>query len=138
MVADGLTAELFDAEAWVLAAKRAGMRYVVLTTKHHDGFCLWNTSTTDWNAVRRGPRRDVVAEFVAACRRHGLRVGLYWSWVDWHQADWAKEFLWSDLASWRRPLKDPVAHERLISFLHAQVRELMSNYGTKPTNPPLG
>ena len=121
--------EHFDADTWVRTAKRAGMKYMVLTTKHHDGFCLWNTTTTEFNATKIGPRRDVVREFVAACRRHGMRVGLYWSWVDWSYPDWAKEFIWSDLSKWRKPFKDEKKHDRLVKYLHAQVRELLTNYG---------
>ena len=122
-------AERFDADAWARSAKRAGMRYMVLTTKHHDGFCLWNTKTTRFNAVRVGPRRDVVRAFVDACRRHDIRVGLYWSWVDWNYPDWAKQFIWTDLNQWRQPLPGPKAHDRMVEYLHGQVRELMTNYG---------
>jgi alpha-L-fucosidase len=122
-------AERLDVDAWVKTAKAAGMTYMVLTTKHHDGFCLWDTKTTDFNAVKTGPRRDVVREFVEACRRHGIRVGLYWSWVDWNYPDWAKEFIWSDLNLWRQPFKDPAKHARMVDYLHAQVRELMTHYG---------
>jgi alpha-L-fucosidase len=122
-------AERLDVDAWVKTAKDAGMKYMVLTTKHHDGFCLWDTRTTDFNAVKTGPRRDVVREYVEACRRHGMRIGLYWSWVDWNYPDWADEFIWSDLNLWRQTFKDPAKHARMIDFLHAQVRELMTQYG---------
>ena len=124
-----LTAEQLDVDAWVRTAKAAGMRYLVLTTKHHDGFCLWDTKTTDFNAVRTGPRRDVVREFTDACRRHGVRVGLYWSWVDWNYPEWAARFIWSDLQTWRQPFDDPAAHARMVEYLHAQVRELLTQYG---------
>jgi alpha-L-fucosidase len=63
------------ARTWARLAKQAGMRYMVLTTKHHEGFCLFNTQYTDYNAVRHGPGRDLVAEYVAAARAEGLRVG---------------------------------------------------------------
>lgn len=128
-VAERFVAGHFDADAWVSAARKAGMKYMVLTTKHHDGFCLWDTRTTEFNAVRSGPRRDVVAEYVAACRRQGMRVGLYWSWIDWNYPDWAQRFVWSDLKEWRQPLPDPAAQERLVQYLHAQVRELLTHYG---------
>ena len=121
--------ERFDADAWVRTAKRAGMKYMVLTTKHHDGFCLWNTTTTEFNATKIGPHRNVVREFVEACRRHGMQVGLYWSWVDWNYPDWAKEFIWSDLNTWRKPFQDEKKHDRLVKYLHAQVRELMTQFG---------
>jgi alpha-L-fucosidase len=121
-------AEQLDVDAWVRSARDAGMRYVVLTTKHHDGFCLWDTATTDFNAMRTGPCRDVVRAFVDACRRHGLRVGLYWSWVDWSYPDWAARYVWTDLNEWRQPLPGN-AHDRMVDYLHAQVRELMTHYG---------
>jgi len=129
-LAERFRAERLDVDAWVRAAKAAGMKYVVLTTKHHDGFCLWDTQTTDFNAAKIGPCRDVVREFVDACRRHGLRVGLYWSWVDWNYPAWAERFAWTDLNLWRQPFDDPAAHDRLVCYLHAQVRELMTVYGT--------
>lgn len=122
-------AEQLDVDAWVRSARDAGMKYVVLTTKHHDGFCLWDTATTDFNATRIGPRRDVVREFVEACRRHGLRVGLYWSWVDWNYPDWAARYVWTDLQEWRQPLPGD-AHDRMVDYLHAQVREMLTQYGT--------
>ncbi len=128
-LAENFTAERLDVDAWVIAAKSAGMKYMVLTTKHHDGFCLWDTKTTDFNAAQVGPHRDVVREFTDACRRHGIRVGLYWSWVDWNYPDWAKQFVWTDLNLWRQPFDDATAHDRLINYLHAQVRELMTDYG---------
>lgn len=128
-LAQDFRAENFDADAWVRTAKRAGMKYLVFTTKHHDGFCMWNTKTTAFNAVKIGPRRDVVRAVVEACRRHKLRVGLYWSWVDWNYPDWAKRFIWTDLNKWRQPFEDAAAHDRLIRYLHAQVRELLTNYG---------
>ena len=128
-LAQDFRAENFDADAWAAAAKRAGMKYLVFTTKHHDGFCMWNTKTTAFNAAKIGPRRDVVRAVVAACRRHNLRVGLYWSWVDWNYPDWAKRFIWTDLNQWRQPFEDAAAHDRLIRYLHAQVRELLTNYG---------
>lgn len=122
-------AERLDVDAWARTAHEAGAEYMVLTTKHHDGFCLWDTRTTDFNAVKTGPRRDVVREFVDACRRHGLRVGLYWSWVDWNYPDWAARYVWTDLNQWRQPLTPPAAHERMVEYLHAQVRELLTQYG---------
>ena len=101
------TADRLDVDAWVRAARDAGMKYMVLTTKHHDGFCLWDTRTTDFNAAKIGPRRDIVRAFVDACRRYEMRVGLYWSWVDWNYPPWARQFIWTDLNEWRQPLAIP-------------------------------
>ena len=102
---------------WARLARDAGMRYMVLTTKHHEGFCLWNTEQTDYNAVKRGPGRDLVAEYVDACREFGLKVGFYYSLMDWHHPDGA------------RSAYDPEARRRFLDFTHGCVRELMSNYG---------
>ena len=102
---------------WARLARNAGMRYMVLTTKHHDGFCLFDSELTDFNAARLGPRRDLVAEFVAAARAEGLRVGLYFSPMDWRHPDGT------------RCARDARARRRFVSLTHGLVRELMSNYG---------
>jgi alpha-L-fucosidase len=112
------TAENYDPDEWARLAKEAGMRYMVLTTKHHDGFCLFNTDTTNRNAVKQGPKRDLVKEYVEACRSHGLKVGLYFSWPDW-----------SFPAFFDGPEKNPEAWDNYIEIIHEQVRELCSNYG---------
>jgi alpha-L-fucosidase len=74
----------FDADAWVAAAKSAGMTYIVLTAKHHDGFCLWPSKFTDHSIANTPFKRDVVGELAAACRRGGIKLGLYYSQPDWH------------------------------------------------------
>lgn len=102
---------------WARLARNSGMRYMVLTTKHHDGFCLFDSKLTDFNAARLGPRRDLVAEFVAAARAEGLRVGLYFSPMDWPHPDGT------------RCAKEERARRRFVSHTHGLVRELMSNYG---------
>ena len=102
---------------WAKLAKQAGMKYMVMTTKHHEGFCLWNTEQTDYNAFRRGPGRDLVREYVDACREFGLKVGFYYSLMDWHHPDGA------------RCAGDEKARRRFVDFTQGCVRELMSNYG---------
>lgn len=102
---------------WAKLAKQAGMRYMVMTTKHHEGFCLFGTELTDYNAVKHGPGRDLVAEYVEAARAEGLRVGFYYSLMDWHHPDGA------------RCKKDEAARRRFVDFTHAIVRELMTKYG---------
>ncbi len=82
-LADKFTAEKFDAESLCDLAVRAGMRYMVFTTMHHDGFCLYDTDLSDFNAVRTAAKRDLVAEIVAAARKRGLKIGLYHSLNDW-------------------------------------------------------
>src|SRR5262249_16734106 len=78
----------FDADAWAALAARAGMQYAVLTTKHHDGFCMFRSALTDWDVENTPSHRDVVGEYVRACRSHGLRVGFYHSIMDWHHPDY--------------------------------------------------
>ena len=105
------------AAAWAGLARRAGMRYAVLTAKHHDGFCLFDSALTDFSAPKRACGRDLVREYVEAMRREGLRVGLYYSLMDWHHPDGA-------LAGC-----DDRARRRLVEYTHGQIRELLTNYG---------
>lgn len=102
---------------WCKLAVKAGMKYMVMTTKHHEGFCLWDTQQTDFNAVKRGPRRDLVREYVETCREFGLKVGFYYSLMDWHHEDGA------------RCAVDEAARRRFCDFTFGCVKELMSNYG---------
>lgn len=77
------------AREWARLAKRAGMKYMVMTTKHHEGFLLWDSELSDYNAVKCGPKRDLVREYVDACREFDLKVGLYYSLMDWQHPDGA-------------------------------------------------
>ena len=106
------------ARDWAMLARDAGMRYMVMTTKHHEGFCLWDTKQTGYNAVKSACGRDLVAEYVAACREFGLKIGFYYSLMDWHHPDGA------------RSAHDPAARKRFLEFTKGCVRELMTNYGT--------
>lgn len=128
--------DLFDAREWARQAKAAGMKYIVLTTKHHDGFCLWDTKTTDYKATRTPFGRDLVREYVDACRSENLRVGFYFSIKDWHHPDYT-----IDATHPLRPKDDKFTDEiygklnagkdwsRYRKYMYAQVRELLSNYG---------
>ena len=102
---------------WARLARKAGMKYMVMTTKHHEGFCLWDTKQTDYNAARCGPGRDLVGEYVEACRKMGLKIGFYYSLMDWHHPDGA------------RCAKGEKPRRRFLDFTQGCVRELMSNYG---------
>ena len=102
---------------WARLAKRAGMKYMVMTTKHHEGFCLWDTAQTNYNAVRRGPGRDLVREYVEACRKYDLKIGFYYSLMDWHHPDGAN------------CAKGEAARRRFLDFTQGCVRELCSRYG---------
>lgn len=105
------------ARAWAQLAAQAGMKYLVMTTKHHEGFCLWDTKQTEYNAARRGPKRDLVREYVEACREFGLKIGFYYSLMDWHHPDGA-------LCA-----KDQAARRRFLDFTQGCVRELCTDYG---------
>ncbi|MFI0717559.1 alpha-L-fucosidase [Streptomyces sp. NPDC021224] len=118
--------DLFDARELARAARAAGMRYAVLTTKHHDGFCLFDSALTDYTSVKAAGR-DLVAEFADAMRAEGLRVGLYYSLLDWHHPDFPVDR--------HHPLRgtdaerEPRDLARYRAYLHAQVRELLTGYG---------
>ncbi len=105
------------ARDWARLARRAGMKYMVMTTKHHEGFCNFDTKLTDYCATKRGPGRDLVREYVEAARAEGLRFGFYYSLMDWHHPDGA------------RCLKNEAARRRFVDYIHGQVSELMTNYG---------
>ena len=91
--------DLLDARDWARRAKKAGMKYMVLTAKHHEGFCLWDTRTTDYKVTKTRCGRDLVREYVEAARAEGLKVGLYYSLIDWHHPDF--------LVDARHPLRPP-------------------------------
>lgn len=110
--------EHFDPAAWARLARQAGMGYVVFTTKHHDGFCLWDSQLTDYTSAQHGARRDYVREVVEAFRAEGLRIGLYYSLGDWHYPPYLST-----------AQGDRAAAPALRSYLHGHVRELLSNYG---------
>ncbi|MDR1813586.1 MAG: alpha-L-fucosidase [Tannerella sp.] len=113
----------FNADDWVSVAKTAGMKYIVLTTKHHDGFCLWNTRQTEHNVMNSPFGRDVVKELAEACRRQGIAFGTYYSTCDWHHPDFP---LTSPGGSVRRDKSDL---ENYTLYLKRQVAELIVNYG---------
>ncbi len=102
---------------WAQLAVDSGMKYMVMTTKHHEGFCLWDSDQTDYNAARLGPKRDLVAEYVETCREYGLKIGFYYSLMDWHHPDGV------------RCLVDEDARRRFVDFTYGCVEELMTRYG---------
>ena len=105
------------ARDWARLAKQAGQKYMVMTTKHHEGFCNFDTKLTDYCAPKQGPGRDVVREYVEAARSEGMRVGFYYSLMDWHHPDGA------------RCASDEQARRRFVDYIHGQIRELLTNYG---------
>ena len=121
------TGERFDPDAWVDAAESFGAEYIVLTAKHHDGFCMWDTAMTDWKATRTPFGRDAVAELSAACRRRGMRLGLYYSNPDWHHPN-----AFNPLSTHQLPAPNPgdvpdMAKYR--AYVKAQIGELLTRYG---------
>ncbi len=116
-LADRFKPKPMAARAWAKLARQAGMRYMVMTTKHHEGFCLFDSEFTDYCAPRRACGRDLVAEYVKAARAEGLRVGFYYSLMDWHHPDGA------------RCISDEQARKRFVRYIHGQIRELCTNYG---------
>jgi len=109
----------YDPALWAETARKAGFRYSVLTARHHDGYCLWDTATTDYSSARQAPQRDFVREYVEAFRAAGLRVGLYYSLIDWRIPAW-----------FEGPEGNPDGWGGMRDYVHAQVEELCSNYGT--------
>ncbi len=116
---------------WVALAGRAGMRYAVLTAKHHDGFALFATQRSDFSVARGAYRGDLVREFVDGVREAGLRVGLYFSLCDWHHPDYPA-FTEQDKPYGRAGLPRPTQEQwsRYLEFLFGQIRELLTHYGT--------
>jgi alpha-L-fucosidase len=108
----------YDPAVWASVAKQAGMKYAVLTTCQHDGYCLWDTQYTDYSSARQAPRRDFVREYVEAFRSAGLRVGLYYSLIDLRLPGWLEG-----------PRKNPAGWARAKQYVFDQVRELLTNYG---------
>lgn len=118
----------YNPREWAKAAKEAGMKYAVLTTKHHDGFCLFDSKLTAYKATNTPAGRDLVREYVDAFRAEGLAVGFYYSIIDWHHPDYP--------AVSNHPMRDdeeykakPVNFDNYLDYMHGQVRELLTDYG---------
>jgi len=122
--------DLYDPEKWAAAAAGAGMKYFVITTKHHEGFCLWDSKLTDYKAPKTPCGRDLLTPMVEAYRGRGLKVGFYHSVIDWHHP----QFKLDRLHSMRNhPDKDKLNEGRdqakYAEYLHGQVRELLTEFG---------
>lgn len=119
-----------DPAVWARAAKEAGMQYAVLTAKHHDGFCLFDSRYTEFKSTNTKCGRDFVAEFVEAFRAEGLRVGLYFTLLDWYHEDYPH------YGDKNHPMRYDPAYsnegrdfDRYLTYMHNQVREICTNYG---------
>lgn len=120
----------YDPVKWARTAKEAGMKYVVLTAKHHDGFCLFDSCYTDFKSTNTKCGRDIVKEFVEAVRGEGLKVGLYFSLLDWYHDDYPH------YGDKQHPMRNNPAcgnegrdFNRYLDYMHSQVREICTNYG---------
>ena len=119
----------YDPEEWVLLAKRAGMKYICFTAKHHDGFCMWDTKETDYNIMNTPYGKDVLKELSLACEKHGMLLSLYYSNPDWHHP-----LAYNPESSHQWKAKniestDGAGLEKYKEFVKAQVRELLTGYG---------
>jgi alpha-L-fucosidase len=128
-LADEFNPQSYDPKEWARMAKEAGASYIVLTAKHHDGFCLFDTATTDYNAVKRGPGRDLIAPFVEAAREEGLKVGLYFTTIDWHDPDFAMIPISASIQSPKPNTYDPDRWWKFHGRFVEQLRELLTGYG---------
>lgn len=122
--------DMYNPDVWASAAAKAGMKYFVITTKHHDGFCLWDSKLTDYTAPHTLAGRDLLRPMVDAFRRQNMRVGLYHSLIDWHHP----EFIIDDIHSLRnspdrKKMNEKRTQAKYADYLHGQVREILSQYG---------
>lgn len=122
--------DMFQPRDWARKAKEAGMKYVVFTTKHHEGFCLWNTKYTDYNIMNTPYGKDLLRELVDAFRAEGIRIGLYYSLIDWHHPDFTIDAL--------HPRRNDANAEELnrvrdmkkyAEYMRNQITELLTGYG---------
>ena len=113
----------FDAAAWVAMAKQAGMKYIVITSKHHEGFAMYDTKLTDWSIKSTPFKRDPMQELAAECKKAGIKLCFYYSIMDWRHPDYAPRSPWNDTA------KGETDMDRYVEYMKGQLKELVENYG---------
>ena len=114
----------FNAAQWVSMAKNAGMKYIVITSKHHDGFCLWDSKLTDYDVMDATPfKRDILKELAKECRKQGIRMCFYHSIMDWHNPDYLPR------RDWEKRSAEGADFNRYKKYLKGQLAELIKNYG---------
>jgi len=118
----------YDPREWVRLAKSAGMEYICFTTKHHDGFCLWDTAATDYNIMNTPYGRDVLKMLADACRAEGVRLSLYYSLPDWHRED-AYNPSASPAHQWKSKFHEKADKDSYLAFVKQQITELLTGYG---------
>ena len=122
--------DLFDAREWARQAKKAGMKYAVLTTRHHEGFCLFDTKYTDYKITNTPFGRDLVREYVDAFRAEGLKIGFYYSLLDWHHPDYTIDACHPmKFAPDALELNKKRDMKKYCEYMRNQVTELLTNYG---------
>lgn len=122
--------DLFDAKEWARTAKKAGMKYFVITTKHHEGFALWDTKLSDYKVTNTPVKRDLLREVIDAFREEGLKVGLYHSLIDWHHPEFTIDGLHPQRDDKDFKLENADRDmNKYLEFMHGQVRELLTDYG---------
>lgn len=123
-----LTLNKFDAETWVKLAQKAGMKYIVYTSKHHDGFCMYDSKVTDFTVVKQCPsKRDPLAELAQACEKVNMPLGIYYSSIDWSHPDFPSEYIRDGFHS--RTKKNKGNIKRYVQYMIDQLTELLTKYG---------
>ena len=127
---DEFAAENYDPRVWAKLAKEAGMKYAVLTAKHHDGYCLFDSKLTDFKSTKSPCGRDLVREFLEAFRAEGIRVGLYYSVIDWRHPDFPH---YGDM---HHPMRNHPEcsnenrnFDNYLEYMFGQIKELLTDYG---------
>jgi len=113
----------FDADKWVSTAKNAGMKYIVITSKHHDGFCLFDSKFTDYDVMSTPFKRDILKDLSEACKKEGIKLCFYYSIMDWHHPDYLPRRDWENRSS------EGADFDRYIQHMKNQLKELVTNYG---------
>ncbi|MBR5527414.1 MAG: alpha-L-fucosidase, partial [Clostridia bacterium] len=116
----------YDPEEWVLLAKRAGMKYICFTTKHHDGFCMWDTKYTDYNIMHTPYGRDVTRMLAEACKKHGMKLSFYYSCPDWYHEN---AYNPNSTHQWKAADKEKGDTAKYREFVKNQITELLTAYG---------
>jgi alpha-L-fucosidase len=116
----------FDASKWVATAKSAGMKYITLITRHHDGFSLWDTQQSDWKITNTPYKKDIVKQIADECNKQGIKLFFYYSLLDWYRDDYQYETGKTGKGTGRTKKSDMPAY---INFMKAQLTELLTNYG---------
>jgi alpha-L-fucosidase len=114
----------FNADEWVRMAKNAGMKYIVITSKHHDGFCMFDSQQTDFDIMNTPYGKDVMKDLSTACKKYGLKFCFYHSIMDWHHPDYLPRRLWETTRS-----TEGADYDRYVAYMKAQLKELLTNYG---------